>query len=222
MTIPEKAVAWAVETAQDDSHGYDQGNRWGPDYDCSSFVITAYQKAGLPVRDNGATYTGNMRSAFKKCGFREVVGSLKAGDVLLNEKNHAALYIGGGKIVQASHNEEGGITGGQSGDQTGGEISIRSYYDYPWDCVLRYEAEEPQTSQHNITLLPTVRRGDMNGAVLSVQVLLIYKWQVSCGVDGADGDFGRNTESAVKAFQQHFGLEADGVVGPITWTKLIN
>ena len=221
MTIPEKAVAWAVETAQDDSHGYDQGNRWGPDYDCSSFVITAYQKAGLPVRDNGATYTGNLRSAFKKCGFREVVGSLKAGDVLLNEENHAALYIGGGKLVQASHNEKGGITGGQSGDQTGGEISIRSYYDYPWDCVLRYEADTPGADDA-AAALPMVRRGDVSGAVLSVQVLLIHKWAVSCGIDGADGDFGPNTESAVKAFQTHKGLDPDGIVGPLTWDKLIN
>jgi len=219
MTIPEKAVAWAVETAQDDAHGYDQSSRWGPDYDCSSFVITAYQKAGLPVRDNGAAYTGNMREAFKKCGFREVVGSLKAGDVLLNEKNHAALYIGDGKIAQASHNEKGGITGGQTGDQTGQEISIRSYYDYPWDCVLRYGDEK---SSDTAVTLPMVQRGDVSGAVLSVQTLLIHKWQISCGIDGADGDFGQNTESAVKAFQRHYGLDSDGIVGPLTWNKLIN
>ena len=69
--------------------------------------------------------------------------------------------------------------------------------------------------------LPLLKRGDVSGAVLSVQVLLIYKWAVSCGPDGADGDFGPNTETAVKAFQRHYGLEADGVVGPLTWRKLI-
>jgi hypothetical protein len=37
------AINWAVAIANDDSHGYDQTNRWGPDYDCSSLVIQAYE-----------------------------------------------------------------------------------------------------------------------------------------------------------------------------------
>src|SRR5215208_611929 len=36
-----------------------------------------------------------------------------------------------------------------------------------------------------------------------------------------DGDFGAQTENAVKAFQQSNGLTADGVVGPLTWPKLV-
>ena len=36
MTKTEKAVTWAIEIANDPAHGYDQDNRWGPDYDCSS------------------------------------------------------------------------------------------------------------------------------------------------------------------------------------------
>ena len=37
----DKAVTWAVGIANDNSHGYDQADRWGPDYDCSSLVIQA-------------------------------------------------------------------------------------------------------------------------------------------------------------------------------------
>lgn len=224
MTIPEKAVQWAVDIANDNSHGYDQGNRWGPDYDCSSLVISAYKHAGVPLT---CTYTGNMKSDFLSHGFIQPRGvnlslgaGLVLGDVLLHEKNHTALYIGNNKIVHASINEKGGVTGGQTGDQTGGEITVRTYYNYPWDCVLRYGAEE-DTQYTAPVSLPLASRGDVGGAVLSVQILLIHKWAVSCGIDGADGDFGPNTESAVKAFQTHKGLDPDGVVGPMTWQRLI-
>lgn len=223
MTIPEKAVDWALEIARDDSHGYDQANRWGADYDCSSLVISAYEAAGVPVRRNGATYTGNMRSAFKRCGFREVEDhTLKAGDVLLNEAKHTALYIGGGQLVQASLNELGTVTGGATGDQTGSEISVRSYYSYPWDCVLRYEGDTEiiDGTECGVTL-PELCRGDRGSAVLSMQILLIHKWAVSCGSDGADGDFGPNTKKAVESFQSHYGLDPDGIVGERTWKKLL-
>lgn len=63
--------------------------------------------------------------------------NLKRGDVLLNEKHHTAIYVGGGNIVHASLNEKGGIYGGEPGDQAS-EICVRSYYDRPWDLVLRY------------------------------------------------------------------------------------
>ncbi|BAZ08113.1 peptidoglycan-binding domain-containing protein [Calothrix sp. NIES-3974] len=37
----------------------------------------------------------------------------------------------------------------------------------------------------------------------------------------ANGNFGATTESAVKALQQRFGLESDGVVGGATWNVLL-
>lgn len=224
MTIPEKAVAWALNIANSSTHGYDQNSRWGPDYDCSSLIISAYEQAGVPVKAAGTSYTGNMRSAFRKCGFREVSNTqLSPGDVLLDEKNHTAMYVGDGKLVQASINENGGVTGGQSGDQTGKEISVVPMYQYHWDVVLRYgdSAEQPvQTPLYNVRL-PMLQRGDTGSAVLSVQILLIHKWAISCGIDGADGDFGPATESAVKAFQRLKGLQDDGVAGPLTLAALI-
>jgi len=36
-----------------------------------------------------------------------------------------------------------------------------------------------------------------------------------------DGIFGPRTQAAIIAFQQQFGLAADGVVGPLTWAKLM-
>ena len=75
MGVIDNAVQWATDIANDDSHWYSQDVRWGPHYDCSSFVITAYQNAGVPVKDNGATYTGDMYNVFISCGFKDVTSS---------------------------------------------------------------------------------------------------------------------------------------------------
>ena len=151
MTVPEKAVAWALQIAADDSHGYDQGSRWGPDYDCSSLVISAYKHAGVPLT---CTYTGNMRANMLDNGFVQVNdvnlatgAGLQPGDVLLNVVHHTAMAVGDGMIVHASGNEHGGATGGKTGDQTGREISKTRYFNFSpggWDYVLRYARKDPE------------------------------------------------------------------------------
>lgn len=148
MRKTERATKQMESWAQDSSHGYDQDYRWGEkgDFDCSSAVIQAWQNAGVPVKAKGTTYTGDMKAVFLSCGFKDVTSKvnrstgsgLLRGDVLLNETHHVAMYCGNGKEVEASINEKGTAHGGQPGDQTGKEFLIRSYRNYPWDCVLRY------------------------------------------------------------------------------------
>lgn len=148
MGAIESATKQMEAWANDSSHGYDQIYRWGEkgDYDCSSAVITAWELAGVPVKTKGATYTGNIYSVFTQLGFKDVTSSVKLsngsglvrGDVLLNHAHHVAMYCGNGKEVEASINEKGTATGGSPGDQTGKEFLIRTYRNYPWDCVLRY------------------------------------------------------------------------------------
>lgn len=155
MTKTEKATKQMEKWAADNSHGYDQIYRWGEkgDFDCSAAVIQAWENAGVPVKTNGATYTGNMLPAFKKCGFKDVKASvnlstgsgLKRGDVLLNETKHTAMYCGNGYEVEASINEKGTATGGKPGDQTGKEFIKRKYRNYPWTHVLRYTSEASAT-----------------------------------------------------------------------------
>ncbi|MCM1226428.1 MAG: NlpC/P60 family protein [Clostridium sp.] len=151
MTKVEYAVQWAVSIANDDSHGYDQGNRWGPDYDCSSLIITAYEKAGIPVKTNGATVVSNMVSVFTKTGFQQVSNwnhstgaGLIRGDVVISN-GHTEMYIGNGQLVKASQNENGGIIGGQSGDQTGKEVRVGNWYNGGWICALRYTGKDEFT-----------------------------------------------------------------------------
>lgn len=135
-------VNWAIAIANDDSHGYTQdlNGRWGPDYDCSSLVASALRAAGFP--ESGATYTGNMLECLKLIGFKwhTDLSKLKRGDILLvhaDYRQHTEIYIGKGRLVGAHSSETGGIYG-KTGDQTGNEISVTSYYNAPWQGFLRY------------------------------------------------------------------------------------
>lgn len=122
--------------------GYDQYNRWdirpGGECDCSSLVIFALREAGFDT--GSASYTGNLSENLTKRGWKRlpVNGHPQPGDILLNDVHHVAVYIGNGQLAQASISERGTITG-VSGDQTGRETNVRSYYNYPWNCYLRYQ-----------------------------------------------------------------------------------
>ena len=229
------AVELARCMAADGKHGYDQSHRWGPDYDCSSLIITVWEQVGVPVRTGGATYTGNMREVFLRCGFADVTSEvslgdgrgLVAGDVLLNHRNHTAMMVDKYNLVQARINELGTVSGGQTGDQNGGEIAVRSYYNFPWDCVLRYRENDGEAgekaAEETVQLrgLPMLRRGSRGDAVRAAQYLLLCRG-MKLPKYGADGDYGQETEDAVKEFQRLKGLEADGECGALTWGALTN
>lgn len=138
-TSRDSYVDWALAMAKDDSHGYSQYNRWGPNYDCSSLVISALRQAGYQT--GGASYTGDMYAQLSSRGWYQVAvdaSRLQYGDILLNDTHHTAIYLANGWLVQASSDENGSIEGYVSGDQTGREIWYRGYYDYPWTRVLRH------------------------------------------------------------------------------------
>lgn len=233
-TVIQSAVAWARRIAADDAHGYDQTNRWGVDYDCSSFVISAFKAAGVPLE---CTYTGNMRGDMLRRGFIDVTATVNlsngagvaAGDVLLNYTRHTALALGGGRIVQASINERGTVTNGLPGDQTGREICERAYYNYPWDCVLRFggsdgAAAAEETGRglapsywYNLSL-PLLKPGMTDSTVNTVQHLLRA---YSCYSGDITGIMDAATVEAVKAYQTAHGLDPDGEVGKNTWSKLL-
>ncbi|MET7690105.1 protein kinase [Streptomyces sp. NPDC005483] len=61
--------------------------------------------------------------------------------------------------------------------------------------------------------------GDKGQRVVQVQCMLT-KRGYSVGGSGVDGEFGKDTQSAVKQFQSAKGLEVDGQVGPNTWAAL--
>ena len=193
--------------------GYDQYQRWniyvGGECDCSSLVIFALKEAGF--KTGNATYTGNISAQLIKYGWKRVSnnGAPMVGDILLNDNNHVAVYVGGGKLAQASIDERGRISGGQSGDQSGRETNVSSYYNYPWNCYLRYSGA--QTSYGTDS-----NEGWSKSWIKAQQNLLIkLKYNVK-----ATGVLDSLTRAAVKTFQKKYGLKQDGIPGEATNKKL--
>lgn len=81
--------------------------------------------------------------------------------------------------------------------------------------------ESSNKEEECMVALKELTRGASGSEVRSAQILLIHKFGISCGAAGADGDFGKMTDTAVRAFQKAHGLGVDGVVGQKTWTALL-
>lgn len=65
--------------------------------------------------------------------------------------------------------------------------------------------------------LPIVKQGAKGNITFVIQELLRKK-----GFNlNSDGAFGPITDSTVKQFQNNVGIGADGIVGPVTWNKLL-
>ena len=69
--------------------------------------------------------------------------------------------------------------------------------------------------------LNTIKKGSKGGQVAAMQAMLIG-FGYDLGTYGADGDFGKVTENAVKKYQSQHNLGVDGICGPLTWTSLFS
>ncbi|MGN1383519.1 MAG: fibronectin type III domain-containing protein [Eubacterium sp.] len=156
----ESAVQWAISTANDDSHGYtlNPSMRWGPDYDCGTFIVSAFTNGG-GFSFSGFVGTKSMLQSFTNAGFTWIPASqlgitlnnvapasLQRGDILLDMDRHTELYLGNG-MTAAAHSDRGHP---ETGDQTGTEVSVAPYYNgvsgISWDGVLRYTGSSSSNS----------------------------------------------------------------------------
>lgn len=80
--------------------------------------------------------------------------------------------------VAAHIDERGRITGGAPGDQTGNEVSIGVYSNYPWDCVLRYNGPKAKRVRNRL-MKASVRlaKGNKVGYNQDTRTTLYYQMQ---------------------------------------------
>lgn len=216
MSKVDTYTDFMVAIANDNSHGYSQIHRTGnPDYDCSSLVADALQKAGFNVNANSTTR--NLYEQLKRCGFASCNRPFKKGDIHLAVGHHVCVSTDSEHIVHASIDENGTTKGRKSGDQTGKEICIRKYYtpSYGWSYHLRYNGDKGSAG-YNMNLL---KKGSFCADVTVFEILMA---KLGYYTGSFDTKYYAGCVRACENFQADHGLSVDGECGKNTWNKLFS
>lgn len=167
--------------------------------DCSSLVTVCAQAAGVdvPYVWGNAPYTGNMRAQFTSTGEFEVLTDSKyfSSDAYL-KRGDILLRTSGHTAIALENGAKSGATGATrptGAGETAGAVTMK-------------------------TELPLLKKGSKGQAVWAMQTLLTDR---GYNTQGVDGDFGANTEAALKKFQSAMALEVDGECGAKSWQALI-
>lgn len=167
--------------------------------DCTAGVTANCKAAGyllgikalqdLPID----TYSGNMKSRFVRAGF-----------VALTDKKYltsSSYLLPGDVLLYESHHGATNITYGRSVRPAKAPVLIP----ISGGAAVVVPAE-PEG----------LRRGDEGSAVKKMQEALLL-WDAKCLPEyGADGDFGNETEKALKAYQKEAGLPVTGIYDEAT------
>lgn len=182
-------------------------------FDCSGLTLRAAKQIGLNLYHGASTQWARGSQAGNKTmfGYWEETGTIeslpdKVAFLFNQDKtqidkivmSHTGLYDGRGRVIQA----------GGPHRWVSDELINRKRWSH-W-AVLKKEWMDKDMSESDVFQL---RKGDRGDSVKKLQSQLIsigYKFPKF----GADGDFGGETEAAVKAFQADNSLPVDG-----SWDK---
>lgn len=189
--------------------------------DCSGLFVYAFRQNGGSIYhgsnsiwDRYCTNQGKLTKGKRADGKPLLPGTavfVYHADV--DKRTHIGLYVGGGKVIEASGTTAGVITS---------DITHRKWAEWGELKGVSYEGGTDTPDVEPVTDgKPTLRRGSKGAWVTTLQTALKNRGY-DLGSCGVDGDYGRATEAAVKAFQRDNGLTQDGVCGPKTWAALEN
>ena len=180
--------------------------------DCSGLFTWAFKQLG------GTMYHGSNTMYLKWCQDK---GSLKSGKRSDGKKllpgtavfcwdgstySHVGLYIGNDTVIEAQGVKAGVVTS---------KVTASKWVNWGELNGVEYSGESGGGGEDH----PTIRKCAKGDAVIELQNKLV-KLGYYLGSCGVDGDFGKDTEKAVKEFQEDHGLNPDGVVGKKTWEAL--
>lgn len=147
--------------------------------------------------------------------------------VFMAGMGHVGVYVGGGKVVEAM-GQDYGVVETDLWSRGWAYWGMPDWIDYSGQEEAKTPTEPEQPAQEPESApavtyqlpLPLLRIGDKGPAVKAAQALLINAGY-RCGPWANDGDFGPDTDAAVRRYQARFGLEVDGEIGGETWRSLL-
>ena len=209
--------------------GFDSGNcngcQWFPDGertrcgDCRGFADWLEKQYGFDIF--GDTVSTQWGHADNWCAKGKVADGIP-------QNVFVHLFVcKDGKWTHTGVSFSGEVMEASSGVQYSSKIASKwTHWAVSKLCEADYKRsisdEEPPFEEDGDKMdYPTLRKGDKGDAVKYLQTLLIARGY-DLGKWGADGDFGNQTEKAVKRFQRDWNLKQDGVVGNDTWKMLLS
>ena len=185
----------------------------GPNsFDCRGYVWYCFNQVGITISTVGATTQWNTTSHWAERGTTDNLPNLvcalykKDG----NKMKHAGLHIGNGQIMHCTNaNGSPGVTTDT--------IANKTWTHYAIPIGLYTDEEIKNAEKVNMMDFTTLKRGSTGGAVVELQKKL-NELGYNCGTP--DGNFGTQTDNAVRKFQANYNLKVDGIAGSATLKKL--
>ena len=222
--MKNKIISLAIEQLGNDYTTYckDMGYNYRIEW-CACFISWLAEKLGITDIIPVDMSCNSQIKKFKNMGVWHTDRNFQSGDIVYYDWDISgdADHVG---IVEKVAGNTLTVIEGNNGN-------------FPYDRVRRREIasdsslifgyarpkypvkSSANSSDVNISL-PTVRNGDSGNAVKILQAFLVA-YEYSIGISGIDGDFGFDTESAVRQFQKNSKIEVDGIVGKDTWSELL-
>lgn len=178
--------------------------------------------------DEGKTYGG---AVYASCGVPDLsadamigrcsdistdFSSISVGEFLWM-KGHCGVYIGSGKVVESTPKWDNGVQITS--------LSARNWLKHgklPW---IEYgEKTNEEGVRNTVTVeLSVLKCGSKGNEVKTLQrILKALRCNGSNGKPlSIDGDFGGNTDYALRSYQKSKGLTVDGICGKNSWNALL-
>lgn len=183
--------------------------------DCSGLFRWAASQLGAYIYHGSNTMWNSYTDPERRGAVGGVMTILPGTGVYQNtdgKRTHVGLYVGNGVCIEAQGTRTGVVESKLSAWDEWGELLVKIGGE-----MVKVDYDLPAEI---IEIAPrTMRKGDSGEDVKELQESLLREGY-DLGSYGADGKFGGETLSAVRAFQRANGLNPDGIVGPLTWAAL--
>ena len=196
--------------------GYSYRIEW-----CACFISWLAEKLGITDIIPVDMSCNSQIKKFKSMGVWHTDSNIQSGDILYYDWDSSgdADHVG---IVEKANNSLLTVIEGNNGNYPDDKVRRREIYSESF-LIFGYARPKYPTLENKSDInisFPTIRKGNCGNVVKVLQFALVA-YEYNIGKYGIDGEFGSDTESAVKQFQKNSGIEVDGIVGRDTWSKLM-